>query len=259
MYCQLAEYPPGLAFMLKPEIGMFASVNDVRPASSPELSSFFFAGLFFPAPSAQRLRPMVHHNLGGWPMVWPYVVVPFPVDTSREGIMWTRSSLGDVDSIVAAWFHLHRSIIESVWLLEGDPVEDFELHSRPWSFASSDLHYADGIISRFRAHLSRQLRTNHRTRLLCSAGDTPDYHVGYRMWCQFNPPTRPVVLAAFFRAQLPNMTNPERAHCHLYVTITTRSNQNVSSTGPADAPIACTSPGESIGSLCEFNWANSYK
>lgn len=254
VYCQLFEFPAGVAFLLRPQLGMFAHLNDLRTRGSPALESYYFAGLEL-LPARASPRPVIQRMVGVWPSVWPFVQRPFPVDSSREAVIFTPFLLEGVDAVLTAWFHMHRDAVDAAWLLAGSRSQ-LGLDVAPWAAAEHAFYYAPSVIGRLKAHLQRALRKGgSSTRLLCHTGEEVDFTDGTRRWCLFDPPPQPqLILVAFFRARRPETPNPYRTHLLVYVDITTRSNMSTTPLDPYghDALPACVSDTATLEDLCAF-------
>jgi len=187
VYCMLKEYPEGLAFHVRQRLGLWSDFNDVRTAGSRVLQSYVFAGVRLLRPGT-RPRPIRHSYM----MVHPFVgsildrdvrdgVAPpfgywrgeegrfatFTVNTTMETVMWSTGVLPDVDTVLDAYFHTHREMVDDFWFFEAPPSE-LGLLEAPWADAFCAYRSAPRgteLVEALKAHLARHEAA--KTRLLC--------------------------------------------------------------------------------------------
>lgn len=166
VYCLLAEYPPGSAWELVPQLGLWLEVNDVRLASSPPLQWYALAGIRIHEPSAMRSA----RHRAPRPLRWASNVIlagNLPIgprgtnmwDSEREGVSWSTGTIPFVSYVVDSFFHAHPEMVDDLWLLDGSPGQ-LGLLRPPWIDAYWAAKTGPGVIRALKAHLHRRINAS---------------------------------------------------------------------------------------------------
>jgi len=231
VYCQLMEFPPEYSFWLSPRVGIFASVNDVRAHNSTPLASLFFSGLKLMSPNlTSSTRPLTMLNIYLAPTVFlhplPIQYPPYPVDTTKESVMWRTLRLRHVDTIISGWWHLHRGMVDRAWLLSGDP-STLGLDSGHLALGNETFDSSPGAIMRYKHAISKLDASRH----LCQTGDEIDFLKFRRHWCQFQKPsTDSYTIVGIYKAREPNLSSTYSMHLNVYLIVSTATNKPTNAT-----------------------------
>ena len=190
-YCLLKEYPEGIAFHTRPELGIAADMIDVRPANAERLPWYAFAGIQLRSPGASR-QPLTRPIRQSYINVSPNIGMEIADDVTdvfqtfqaHSGrVVWSTGVIPDIDYVLDAYFHVHREMLEDMWIFEGGGAE-LGLWDSPWVDAFMRTLGPEpraverlGAVAAGREHLDRlkdHLRariTHHGAKLLCRHSD----------------------------------------------------------------------------------------
>jgi len=210
VYCNVREYPTGVGFYLKPALGAWALFNDVRSQQGCLLESYVLAALRLHAHESVYVRPVIQTEVYIVPSAAPYnwlFSAPWPVNTSRESVIFRETTLHDVDYVLDSYVHVHREMVEDCWLLQGSALIN-GLLSQPWLTADSKFLSGEGIIGKLKYFL-----TSMGVVTLCKLSSTGNFdekmNLDRRISCFFDMRgTQNVTLIGFLKRRNARLEDP---------------------------------------------------
>ena len=157
--------PKGTAFVLGATINLATEFNDVRNLNNPPLTSYIFAA--FKTVEPTTIRQLTQHVATLYDDARAAPRYTYEIRPKIESVVWGYERLTfDLNEVVEAYMHSHATVMEDLWVFQGEPEEVFSNVSAMGPQLSA--RYSEGVIQATGNNIRQRMLQPNPARLSCS-------------------------------------------------------------------------------------------